>query len=124
MRILLADDDPIIRMDLAQNLKAMGHEVLEAATGRDAWKLIEDLDHIGMVITIMHITGGNGITVAVKARQHHPNIPVLFVTGRSDPQMMEQVPLPYSYLLKPFTPEKFTLTVHQVIMAQFGGPKT
>ena len=113
MRILLVDDDPIIRMDLAESLAAQGHEVLEAATGRDAWKLIEDPDHIEMVITDLHMSNGNGVTVAVKARQHHFDVPVLFITGRSDLLILEQVPRPYSYLQKPFTPEQFMLAVEK-----------
>jgi CheY-like chemotaxis protein len=118
VRILLAGDDPIIRMDLAEALEELGHEVLEAATGQTARALIEHPDHIGMVITDVHMSCGDGISVAVKARQQHPDVPVIFVTGRADVHKMQQVPKPYSYLLKPFSREQFAEAVQQVIAAQ------
>jgi DNA-binding response OmpR family regulator len=114
MRVLLVDDDPILRMDLAEHLHAIGHDVIEASNGQDACRLIEHPDHIGMLVTDLHMVGADGVAVAVKARRHHPDVPVLFITGRTDLLHMEQVPRPYSYLRKPFTPADFLAAVRRI----------
>ncbi len=41
MKILAVEDDPVARAVLRQGLRRLGHEVVEAADGREAWELLE-----------------------------------------------------------------------------------
>ncbi|MBO1078116.1 response regulator [Roseomonas haemaphysalidis] len=118
MRILLAEDDLFTRMDLAESLSSAGHEVVEAMNGDQAQKILEYPGKIGMVITDLNMPGSNGITVATKARQHFPDVAVLFITSRADLLISKQAPRPYSYLQKPFAPAQFLAAVKLALAKQ------
>jgi CheY-like chemotaxis protein len=118
MRILLAEDDLFIRMDLAESLTSLGHEVIEAMDGDQAQKVLEYPDNIDLIVTDLLMPKSNGITVATKARQQYPDIPVLFITSRADLLISKQAPRPYCYLQKPFHPDKFLAAVKLAITTQ------
>jgi two-component system cell cycle response regulator CpdR len=118
MRILLAEDNHFIRMELADSLLSLGHEVLEATNGDQAQRILEWPDKIGMIITDLIMPGSDGITVAAKARKHDPSVPVLFITTRADLLISKQAPRPYCYLQKPFPAEKFVAVVRHAIATQ------
>ena len=42
MKVLIADDDPVWRKLLTQNVKKWGYEVIEAEDGRQAWNMIQE----------------------------------------------------------------------------------
>jgi CheY-like chemotaxis protein len=115
MRILLAEDNHFIRMQLADSLLSLGHEVLEATNGDQAQKILEKPGKVDMIITDLIMPGSDGITVAAKARKHNPGVPVLFITTRADLLISKQAPRPYCYLQKPFPAEKFIAVVQHTI---------
>lgn len=50
-RILIADDDPLLRLLLKRRLEGAGHEVASAENGREALRLIEEQPAFDLVIT-------------------------------------------------------------------------
>jgi CheY-like chemotaxis protein len=118
MRVLLAEDDLFTRMDLADSLTALGHEVLEAENGNQAQQILERPDKIGLIITDLMMPGIDGIAIATMARKHNPGVPVLFITSRADLLISRQAPRPYFYLQKPFAAEKFVAVVRLAIINQ------
>jgi CheY-like chemotaxis protein len=76
--------------------------VLAASTRDVALQLINDPDHIAVVVTDFHMPGADSIELARGARQRHPGIPVVFTTGRPDLLAEHQGELPYLCLPKPF----------------------
>ena len=59
MRVLIADDDRVCRLTLERSLVHLGHEVLAAADGLEAWQLLESND-VQIVIsdwTMPHVDG-------------------------------------------------------------------
>lgn len=121
MRVLLAEDDLIIRMDLAEHLAVAGFDVSEASNGTDACVLAGRPDPMDLLVTDLHMLGADGITVATTACEHHPGLPVLFITGRTDLLIPERMPCPFSFLRKPFTPVDFLATVERICAARSGG---
>src|SRR5215472_16698503 len=84
-RVLVADDDPVVRSIVAMNLQDEGYQVIEAADGDEAvWlarRAIPDL----MVLDVM-MPGLDGLDVLSILRDH-PNtadIPVVLVTARTE----------------------------------------
>jgi CheY-like chemotaxis protein len=106
MRVLVAEDEHIIRLMISVVLREAGHEVVEAIDGASAWKLIEKLPAMEMIVTDYNMPGMNGSTIAHRARQAHPNIPVLFVTARIDLHSIRDMPQPFRLLAKPFTADQ------------------
>ena len=113
LRILIADDDPLVRMIMVTALQDAGFEVLEASDGAEACQLAENPDNVALIITDLNMPNADGIAVANWARRHHPNMPVLFVSGR--PDLLKALPQPYRYLSKPFSVEQLAKTVDQLL---------
>lgn len=84
-RILIVEDESLIRIVLGEMLALEGFEVFEAQSGDEAIHLLHQIDPLHLVITDITMPGGaDGNTVAATAKQQHPRIPVMYVTGRPD----------------------------------------
>ena len=112
-RVLIADDDPLVRMIMVDTLGDAGFDILEATNGIEACRLLDDPDNIDLVVTDLNMPGSDGIEVAKCARTHHPKVPVLFVSGR--PDLLTSLPFPYRYLAKPFTLQTLAATVRELL---------
>jgi CheY-like chemotaxis protein len=115
MRILVAEDEFIVRLVVTEALADAGHEIIAAPDGNVALKLLEDPGQIAAVVTDFHMPGADGIVVAEAARQRHPGIPVVVITGRPDVLKQWKTDPPYICLPKPFSIQQLTHTVAQAL---------
>jgi response regulator NasT len=104
LRILIADDESIIRLDLKEMLEENGHTVIgEASDGKIAVELAEKLqpDLIVMDIKMPNLDGLGAVKQINHAAKNR--IPVVMVTAYSQPELVEQaVELGvFAYLVKP-----------------------
>ncbi len=83
-RVLVVEDDPAVRMLVLDVLETLGYAVEAAADGRAALPLIDTMTRIDLLITDVGLPGLNGRQVAEIARERHPDLPVLFVTGYAE----------------------------------------
>ena len=79
LRILLCEDEELIRMLLVDTLSHKGHYIFEAASAKAA--LQHDLDSIDLLITDIGLPDGSGVDLAHAARIRRPNLPVIYATG-------------------------------------------
>lgn len=85
-RILVVEDEFLIRMTLAEALGDEGFEVLEAETGDVALPMLEADDSIRLLLTDIQLPGKlNGRMLAARARVRAPTLPIIFMTGQPDP---------------------------------------
>jgi CheY-like chemotaxis protein len=112
-RVLVADDDPLVRQVMVDTLEDAGFEVLEASGGAEACRLVEDPDNVALIVTDLNMPDVDGIAVAHWSRTHHPNVPVLFVSGR--PDLLTSLAIPYRYLAKPFSIRQLAETVSELL---------
>lgn len=102
-RVLIADDEPVIRMDLRAMLEEMGHVVVgEADNGEAACYMARSLKPDLIILDIM-MPKMNGLDAA--ARLSGERIaPVLLLTAYSEARMIEQATEAgvLAYLVKPF----------------------
>jgi len=84
LRILLVDDEPDVRLALAEMLVSEGHTVTPAGSGDEALRRLDADDRIELVLTdlVMPAMSGWDIAAAVKARR--PTLPVAVITGWGD----------------------------------------
>ena len=81
-RVLLVEDEFLIRLVTAEMLRDEGFEVVEAWDGDVARGLVDSLDGFDVLFTDVQMPGTlDGIDVALHARRRHPAIPVLVVSG-------------------------------------------
>ncbi len=80
--VLLVEDEPAVRLVMADILADNGYTVLEADNSQAALRVVLSLARIDLLLTDVGLPGGmNGRQLADAARQHMPDLKVLFVTG-------------------------------------------
>lgn len=82
LRILLVEDDLLVRMSTADTLTDMGHHVIEAGNGQEALTLLED-GSVDVLMTDLGLPGmrGDRLALEVQARNGAP-LGVIFASGR------------------------------------------
>ncbi|MCW3090952.1 MAG: transcriptional regulator [Ferruginibacter sp.] len=113
MKILIAEDEPILLKTMELKLKRDGHEIITAINGREAIQLITDND-IDMVITdiMMPYTTGLEILGFVKS-SFTKRIPVIVLSAMGQENVVvEAFRLGADdYITKPFSPNELSLRV-------------
>jgi AmiR/NasT family two-component response regulator len=102
-RVLIVDDEPVIRLDLRTMLEAMGHEVVgEADNGADALQLARTLQP-DLVIADLMMPEMDGIELSRRLAKERI-APVLVLTAYSEPEMVMGADRAgvLGYLVKPF----------------------
>ena len=99
--VLVAEDEPLIRLCLAGELRQAGVTTLEAASGEEAVKILGS-HPISVVISDVDLGGRiDGLAVAREARRIDPNIKVILVSGKPFPNTDGLVdaffPKPYAF---------------------------
>ncbi len=104
MRILIADDESIIRLGLKSILQEMGHSVIEARNGREALQMARrHTPELAIFDIKMPYTDG---IQAAKAIAKSMPMPVILLTAFSDDDLIEKatdMPI-HGYLIKPVHP--------------------
>ncbi|MCI0396023.1 MAG: response regulator [Chloroflexi bacterium] len=104
MLILIADDEPIIRLGLKALLEEAGHQVVIAANGREALQQARRHD-VDLAILDIKMPYTDGLEAAAALSRHAP-LPIVLLTAFSDQELIEQASeLPiHGYLVKPVQP--------------------
>lgn len=90
MRILIAEDDPVIAMALTARLKALGHEPLgPAADGRQAVELAHD-DPPDLYLFDVDMPRLDGLAAARELSDAGLRRPIVVITGVDDPELIER----------------------------------
>ena len=108
-KIVLTEDDWIVRLTYAEYLTNAGYEVFEAATAEDTLALLQaNAETISVLITDVRLKGDmDGITLAHHAARHWPWIKLLVVSGEA-PSRLAGAPVSCGVLRKPIDPELIT----------------
>lgn len=104
LRVIVAEDESIIRMDIVETLTENGFEVVaEADNGEDAVKLANDLKPNLMVMDIK-MPKMDGISAAEEISKI--GIPVVLLTAFSQAELVQRATESgaMAYIVKPFTP--------------------
>jgi response regulator NasT len=103
-RVLVAEDEALIRLDIVETLREHGFEVIaEAADGEEAIARAEELKP-DLVVMDIKMPNMDGITAA--KRMAELKIPVVLLTAFSQKELVEQAAEAgaMAYVVKPFTP--------------------
>ncbi|MBY0138843.1 response regulator, partial [Methylorubrum populi] len=85
LRILLVDDDGLVRSGTAEMLDDLGHLVVDAETGSEALeRLAACEDGFDLVITDQAMPGMSGAELIRRIKVAHPHLPVLLASGYAD----------------------------------------
>ncbi len=111
MRILIADDESIIRMGLKSILQEMGHEVLAATNGREALEMARR-HRPDLAILDIKMPFTDGLQAAKTLARTQP-MPILLLTAYSEQDLIDKASdLPiHGYLIKPVKPEELSAAI-------------
>jgi len=118
-RVLIADDEAVIRMDLRAMLEELGHEVVgEADNGETACYMARSLKPDLIILDIM-MPKMNGLEAAAQINQQRI-APVLLLTAYSETSMIEQATQAgvLAYLVKPFRKQELQPAI-EIAMARY-----
>jgi signal transduction histidine kinase/ActR/RegA family two-component response regulator len=90
-RVLVADDDPMVREVLAWQLIAHGYRVAQVSDGLAALAELESGNIPDLLVTDFAMPGMNGLLLIQEARRHRPRLPALLLTGYADGNIAEDV---------------------------------
>lgn len=99
-KILLVEDDALIRMATCDMLIELGHTVIEAGTGEEALELLKR-EPADILITDLGLPGMSGEELAREVRRDYPQMFVIFATGQNEMPLLDGerkalLPKPYS----------------------------
>jgi signal transduction histidine kinase/ActR/RegA family two-component response regulator len=81
LRILLVDDEAIVRALTAEGLEAAGLAVLSAGGGPEALQLLDSGAAADVLITDLSMPGMDGLALIREARRRRPELPAILLTG-------------------------------------------
>lgn len=116
--VLVIDDEPTIRMLIAEVLAESGYAVIEAPDGAAGMRVLESNARIDLLITDVGLPGGlNGRQVADAARVNRPDLKVLFITGYAENAVIGRGRLEHGMfvLTKPFQMEILANRIREII---------
>jgi two-component system cell cycle sensor histidine kinase/response regulator CckA len=122
-RILLVEDDPVVRHVVRLLLELEGDFVLEAKDGDEALTIANGLDGpLDLLLTDVMMPGLSGAEVCEQVRQRRPGLPTLFVSGFYPEAVFpgQRLPDASAFLAKPFMPEELMEAV-DALLARLAG---
>jgi len=119
VKILIVDDEAIIRESLGDWLSDAGHQVLTAENGPQALKIMEG-EKPSAVIADLVMPGMDGLELLKRAKEISPNIGVVIITayGSIPTAIAAMREGAYDYIEKPFSPERVELLVRKLVEHQ------
>jgi len=113
VKILVVDDDEIVRDIIISLLSSEGYTVKSAQNGLDAIETLK-MENIKMVITDLRMPGADGIEVLKEAIKMDPDRAVIILTayGTLDTALKAIQEGAYDYMTKPFKMEEMIIRVN------------
>ncbi|MBK6875560.1 MAG: sigma-54-dependent Fis family transcriptional regulator [Ignavibacteria bacterium] len=119
-KILIVDDNEILRFTLTELLEESGFECTAFEEGTSALKEIKE-HHYGMVILDMRLPGMNGLDVLKKIKESDPSLPVIILTAFGDiktaVECMKQGA--HDFITKPFDNDAIILTIKKSLELKY-----
>jgi len=111
-KVLIVDDEEIVRDSLRDWLESLGHEIETAESGAAALRILNQKG-IKIMLTDLKMPGMDGIELMKKARKIVPALSTVIITAHATVQtaieaMKEGA---YDYIEKPFCPERVEILV-------------
>jgi two-component system response regulator AtoC len=115
-KLLIVDDEDIVRESLCDWLSAIGYKVLTAKCGEEALRIIKQ-KKVKIMIADLIMPGMNGIELMKKARTIIPAISTVIITAHGTIQTAISAIREgaYDYIEKPFCPEKVELLIRNLV---------
>ena len=118
-KILIVDDELIVRESLGGWLERDGHKVDKAGSGEEALEKCSNTRYDILLLDIK-MEGMSGLEVLKRVKENDPDMSVVMITAYgSIPSAIEAMKSgAYEYLLKPFDPDELMVLIEKIIKHQ------
>ncbi|MBI5092721.1 MAG: sigma-54-dependent Fis family transcriptional regulator [Candidatus Hydrogenedentes bacterium] len=115
-RILVVDDEKLIRWSIRERLTRDGYEVLEAEDGASARRIIEN-NNLGLALLDLKLPDTNGMDLLRFLLEVSPDVPVIIITAYSSVESAVGAMKSgaYDYLTKPFNLDELSIVVQRTL---------
>lgn len=115
-RILVVDDEHLIRWSLEQNLKKQGYEVVTAGNGEDALRIVRE-EQPDLILLDIQLPGMSGLEVLEKVKEFDDEIVVIMVTAHGGLETAVNAMRlgAYDYLNKPFNLDEMAIIIKKAL---------
>ncbi len=115
-RILIVEDEKLLRWSLREGLQRRGYEVYEAATGEQGLAMADD-PGMDLLLLDHNLPDTDGLEVLKKIMAHHSGMPVILMTAYSKVETaVEAMRLgAFDYINKPFNQDELALRIYKAL---------
>jgi CheY-like chemotaxis protein len=109
-RILVVEDDVLVRAVGAETLRLAGFTVIEAASADEAWAYLRTGEAVDLVFSDIQMPGSlTGVDLARLLRAIRPELPIILTSGRAGPEGLGR------FLMKPYMPSELVPLVCELL---------
>ncbi|HEX7876804.1 MAG TPA: response regulator [Sphingobium sp.] len=102
--VLLVEDEDMVRAVAERALTRQGYKVLTANDGEQGLEVLAGDEQIDLLISDVVMPNMDGPSMVARARQSHPDLPVLFMSGYAEEQLRKSIDIAnVVFLPKPFS---------------------
>lgn len=115
-RLLVVDDEPLVRWSLREGLEKVGYQVSLAETGEEALRILGE-ESQDLVLLDNRLPGKAGIEVLAQMKELDPDMVVIMITAYADVKTaVEAMKLgAHDYFTKPFEIEEIAVAVEKAL---------
>ena len=118
-RVLVVDDERLVRWSVAETLTARGYNVVEAADARSAMQALGEAHTIDLVLLDLRLPDADDLRVLACIRHQAPKMPVILMTAFATREIVEDATvLGASLLTKPFDLNDLAIAVGRALAAR------
>ena len=118
-RILLVEDEDMVRAVAERALTRQGYTVVTAADGDEGVEAVRDNPDFDMVVSDVVMPSMDGPAMAREIRSMVPTMPVLFMSGYAEEQLRREIDIEGMYFIpKPFSVAQIAAKVGEVLQAR------
>ena len=116
-RILVVDDEPIVRESIRDWLEDAGYQVATAESGEEALEMIETQD-FSVVVLDIRLPGRTGIKVLKEIKAQKPQIKSIVITAYPSAEMADEAMKlgAVDYLIKPIAPDELERLIRETLV--------
>lgn len=113
--VLVVEDEPLIRMDIADHLRDLGFEVAEAANATEALLVLAGKPDVQVMFTDIDMPGGiDGLKLAAAVRDRWQPIKIILTSGHRKVAMTE-LPEDSRFFTKPYTGDAVASAMREMV---------
>jgi PAS domain S-box-containing protein len=119
-RIMLVDDDDLVRETLAEQMEELGLATIVASSGSEAIALIESGVGLDALVSDLSMPGMGGVATIQKARALRPGLPCFLLTGYVGERAALEAGTAFTLVHKPITGRKLAARIEAALGTAVG----